>query len=143
MPPPSQLVIATNSVRRLLKEEASYHKELAQQQEAIKKLEEKTKSGQGNEDDNAEYMLKQQVGQLQPQALATSLLSTELTLYAQQLAVDQTKAVFGPLRERIDAAVEKLEEKVALEESSGAPDAEIEQAKAALEEAKSTKNGSA
>jgi tubulin-specific chaperone A len=55
MAPPSKLAIATSSVKRLVKEEASYHKELAQQEARIKKLEE------GSEDDNAEFQLKQEV----------------------------------------------------------------------------------
>ena len=61
MPPPSQLTIATNSVRRLLKEEASYEKELIEQKEKVKVLEEKIKNGDADEDGNAEFMLKQHV----------------------------------------------------------------------------------
>jgi hypothetical protein len=57
MAPPSQLAIATSSLQRLVKEEASYHKELEQQQASISKLE----SGGG--DENAEYQLKQEVGE--------------------------------------------------------------------------------
>lgn len=56
MPAPSKLSIATSSVRRLVKEEASYHKELAQQEERIQKLEQG-----GGGDENAEYQLKQEV----------------------------------------------------------------------------------
>ena len=55
MAPPSKLAVATSSVLRLVKEEASYHKEMAQQEARIKKLEE------GSEDENAEYQLKQEV----------------------------------------------------------------------------------
>ncbi|KAK1079211.1 tubulin folding cofactor A, partial [Friedmanniomyces endolithicus] len=54
MAPPSQLAIATSVVNRLVKEEASYHKELEKQQASIAKLE------QGGGDENAEYMLKQE-----------------------------------------------------------------------------------
>jgi tubulin-specific chaperone A len=61
MPPPSHLAIATSSVKRLLKEEASYYKELAQQEAQIKALKEKIESGQGSEDDNGDFMLKQLV----------------------------------------------------------------------------------
>lgn len=58
MPAPSQLAIATSSLNRLVKEEASYHKESQHQQERIAKLE-----ARGNADDeNAEYTLKQEVG---------------------------------------------------------------------------------
>ncbi|EDN93995.1 hypothetical protein SS1G_09862 [Sclerotinia sclerotiorum 1980 UF-70] len=55
MAPPSQLSIATSSVARLVKEEASYHKELISQQARLKKLEEATE-----EDENREYSLKQE-----------------------------------------------------------------------------------
>lgn len=57
MPPPSQLSIATSSLNRLVKEESSYHKELEQQQARIAKLE----GGEGQDDENAEYTLKQEV----------------------------------------------------------------------------------
>lgn len=55
MPPPSKLAIATGVVTRLVKEEASYHKEIEQQQARIKKHE--TSEG----DENAEYTLRQEV----------------------------------------------------------------------------------
>jgi tubulin-specific chaperone A len=55
MPPPSKLAIAASSVKRLIKEEASYHKEATQQEARIKKLE------AGSDDENAEYKLKQEV----------------------------------------------------------------------------------
>lgn len=55
MAPPSKLVIATSAVQRLIKEEASYHKEIEQQKSRIQKLE----TGSGGE--NAEYELKQEV----------------------------------------------------------------------------------
>ena len=62
MPAPSPLAIASGSVQRLLKEEASYHKELAQQEAQVKALEERIKaSGSASEDGNDEFMLKQQV----------------------------------------------------------------------------------
>jgi tubulin-specific chaperone A len=58
MPPPSSLAVATSSLLRLVKEEASYHKELEGQQKRISKLE----SNIGNsEDENAEFQLKQEV----------------------------------------------------------------------------------
>ncbi|RFU77919.1 tubulin binding cofactor a [Trichoderma arundinaceum] len=114
MPPPSALVIATGAVNRLLKEEASYHKELEEQEAKAKAQEEKIKSGQDDEDGNATYILKQQ-----------------------NLVVEQTKAVFGPLRDRIAKAVEKLEDLITVEEKTGAATAEeLANAKAALEKAK-------
>ncbi|KJZ78762.1 hypothetical protein HIM_02153 [Hirsutella minnesotensis 3608] len=113
MPPPSPLVIATGSVQRLLKEEASYHKELSGQEARVRALEEKIKSGQGNDDGNAEFTLKQE-----------------------KTAVEETKAVFGPLRERIDAAVAKLEEQIAVSEHTVANPDELDQARAVLGQAK-------
>jgi len=55
MAPPSKLAIATSAVSRLVKEEASYHKEIEYQKARIKKLE------AGSEDENAEFQLKQEV----------------------------------------------------------------------------------
>jgi tubulin-specific chaperone A len=56
MPAPSKLSIATSSLKRLIKEEASYHKEFAQQEERIKKIEQ-----HGGGDEDTEYHLKQEV----------------------------------------------------------------------------------
>ncbi|CAM1506930.1 Fc.00g065710.m01.CDS01 [Cosmosporella sp. VM-42] len=113
MPPPSQLSIASSAVKRLLREEASYHKELADQEAQVKVLEEKIKNGEANEDGNGEFILKQQ-----------------------QTAVEQTKAVFDPLRQRIADAIAKLEDQIAVREESGAPAPEMEQAKEILAQAK-------
>lgn len=56
MPSPSQLSIATSSVQRLVKEEASYHRELSQQQSRLDLL-----LASKGEDENAEFQLKQEV----------------------------------------------------------------------------------
>jgi tubulin-specific chaperone A len=62
MPTPSPLHIATQSVQRLVKEEAYYHKELDTQRGRVSKLEESLKNGTtADADDNAEYVLKQEV----------------------------------------------------------------------------------
>lgn len=58
MAPPTKLAIVTSSVRRLVKEEQSYHKELKQQAARIQKLE------ADKSDENAEYILKQEVRSL-------------------------------------------------------------------------------
>ncbi|KAM0564321.1 hypothetical protein ACHAPJ_000532 [Fusarium lateritium] len=113
MPPPSQLAIATSSVNRLLKEEASYHKELEQEEDKVRAL--KDKIDAGSEDENASYMLKQQ-----------------------QTALEQTKAVFEPLRQNIATAVEKLEEQLAVSEQLNAPEEQVQQAKETLAKAKAT-----
>jgi hypothetical protein len=57
MPAPSQLAIQTSVLQRLVKEEASYHKELEHQEVRIAKLE------QGGDDENAEYTLRQEASQ--------------------------------------------------------------------------------
>lgn len=56
MAPRSQLEIFTSSVQRLVKEEASYHSEIKQQTERVKKLE-----AQDEGDENREYLLNQEV----------------------------------------------------------------------------------
>lgn len=53
--------IATSSVVRLVKEEASYHRELEQQTQRLHKLEAESQTG-NDEDGNREFMLKQEVG---------------------------------------------------------------------------------
>lgn len=61
MPAPSQLAIATSSLQRLTKEEASYHKELQMQQKRIDRLE-KDQTEETDEDrGNHEFQLKQEV----------------------------------------------------------------------------------
>ncbi|KAJ4415105.1 tubulin folding cofactor A [Gnomoniopsis sp. IMI 355080] len=103
MPPPSPLAIATSSVQRLVKEESMYHKELVHQQTRVSKLEQDIANKNPDLDENAEYMLKQE-----------------------KQAMDETKAVFQPLRKRIADAVAKLEEQIALSES-GADEGSAEQ----------------
>jgi len=54
MAPPSQLSIATSSLQRLVKEEASYFKELQQQEARLEKT-------QASEDENVQFQVKQEV----------------------------------------------------------------------------------
>jgi len=70
MPPPSPLGIATQSVLRLVKEETYYHKELAGQQARVKKLEEDIQGGNVGGDQNAEYVLRQEVCRYSPCTLS-------------------------------------------------------------------------
>jgi hypothetical protein len=60
---PSQLQIATGVLQRLVKEEASYHKELASQQARIDRLEKAQSEGNADAegDGNEEYQLRQEV----------------------------------------------------------------------------------
>ncbi|GKU07256.1 hypothetical protein FLAG1_06115 [Fusarium langsethiae] len=115
MPPPSQLAIATGSVNRLLKEEASYHKELEQEEASIEALKKKIERGAGDNDENAPYILKQQ-----------------------QTALEQTRGVFGPLREKIAVAIENLEEQLAVSDQLNVPEEQVQQAKETLAKAKAT-----
>ncbi|KAI3322068.1 putative tubulin-specific chaperone Rbl2 [Xylariaceae sp. AK1471] len=117
MPAPSPLAIATQSVQRLVKEDTYYRKELAQQSERVKKLEADLKSSSTESTDgNAEFMLKQEVR----------------TGDNQQKAIEETRAVFVPLRERIVEAVQRLEEQIATAESENGVAGEITKAKEAL-----------
>ncbi|KAG7293091.1 hypothetical protein NEMBOFW57_003137 [Staphylotrichum longicolle] len=110
MAPPTPLAIATQAVNRLVKEESYYHKEQASQEKRIAKLEEDIKNNSSDLDSNAEYILKQE-----------------------KTALDETKAVFEPLRRRIADAVEKLEEQIAISESDGTgSEEELAKAKEAL-----------
>ncbi|KAI9701753.1 MAG: hypothetical protein M1836_001096 [Candelina mexicana] len=112
MAPPSPLSIATSSVQRLVKEEASYQTELQQQQSRIQKLQ----TSNGHEDDgNAEYQLRQE-----------------------RKALEETKAVLPPLRERIKEAIENLESQLEAAKESGkeTPVEEVTKAKEAIASAK-------
>ncbi|KAL8376525.1 hypothetical protein RB595_007563 [Gaeumannomyces hyphopodioides] len=107
MPAPSPLVIASQSVSRLVKEEGYYRKELEGQN---KKVEEERAKLSTGADYNDNFMLKQ--------------LET---------AARETEAVFGPLLTKVEDAVAKLEEQMAISESGGgAPDAELAKAREAL-----------
>ncbi|EFW99840.1 tubulin-specific chaperone [Grosmannia clavigera kw1407] len=111
MPPPSELVIATKAVERLVKEEAYYHAELAKQEERVRKLTADIATSRPEDlDPNADYVLRQETR-----------------------AAEETKAVFAPLKLRTQDAVAKLEEQIAFRESSGAAaDTELEKARAIL-----------
>ncbi|KAH0338616.1 hypothetical protein KCU81_g7544, partial [Aureobasidium melanogenum] len=89
MAPPSQLAIATSAVNRLVKEEASYHKELEQQQARIEKLKQA-----GSDDENAEWNMKQE-----------------------NRALEETKAMFPQLRNRIQESLAKLEQQLNQEQN--------------------------
>lgn len=63
---PSQLQINISVLQRLVKEEASYHKEIEQQTTRISKLERFIEGGEPEPDGvsgNSEFMLKQEVSQ--------------------------------------------------------------------------------
>ncbi|KAL4783099.1 tubulin binding cofactor A [Aspergillus varians] len=93
MAPRSQLEITTASVQRLVKEEASYHRELEQQKERIQKLEAQDPSA----DENREYMLNQE-----------------------RLALEETKRIFPSLKQKIEEAIAKLNGQLIEEGKKGA-----------------------
>jgi tubulin-specific chaperone A len=97
MPAPSKVAIATGSVLRLVKEEASYHKEIAQQEERIQKLQDSVG------DSNKEYTLKQEV------CISIIFKSSQL-MCIQKQALAETRNVLPSMQTKISAALEKLEE---------------------------------
>ncbi|CAK7201122.1 tubulin folding cofactor A [Sporothrix eucalyptigena] len=116
MPPPSDLAIATKAVERLVKEEAFYRAELAKQQDRVRQLaaEIAAATDPSTLDSNAEYVLKQE-----------------------SRAVDETNAVFAPLRQRTAESVSTLEEQIAIREAdqvdgAAGSDDELEKARAVL-----------
>jgi tubulin-specific chaperone A len=72
MPPASPLAIATSSVQRLIKEEASYHRELEQQTKRLQKLESEG-PGAGDEENHA-FLVKQEVCLLLPKSCLLLIL---------------------------------------------------------------------
>ena len=140
MPAPSPLAITTSSVQRLLKEEASYHKELADQEKTVKALEAQFNAGATDEDGNEAFMLKQHVSFLFLSALCSVRVRQRLTSFPFAVSKppsNRQRASLGPLKQRIADAVAKLEDQVAAAEQGGAaPEAEVAQAKAVLAQAK-------
>ncbi|KAJ9648896.1 tubulin folding cofactor A [Coniosporium apollinis] len=108
MAPPSKLAVATSSLMRLVKEEASYHKEMEQQQARIEKVGNST-------DENADYQLKQE-----------------------RQALEETKAVLPSIRQKITDALAKLEEQLEANKDAGgtASTEEVTKAKDAVASAK-------
>ncbi|KAF2493723.1 tubulin binding cofactor A [Lophium mytilinum] len=90
MAPPSKLAVATSSLVRLVKEEASYHKEMAQQEARIKKLE------GDSTDENAEYQLRQE-----------------------RQGLEETKNVLPSMQQKIQEALARLEQELESNKDSG------------------------
>lgn len=138
MAPPTPLAVATSSVQRLVKEEAYYHKDLASQEARIAKLEKDIAEKSADLDENADYVLKQEVclptRSLSPPPLSPTSGIVDSYSYPprQKQAAEETKNVFGPLRTRIADAVSKLEEQIAIGESAEAAEAELAKAKEVL-----------
>ncbi|KLJ06064.1 tubulin binding cofactor A [Blastomyces silverae] len=113
MAPLSPLSIATSAVRRLVKEEASYHRELKQQEERIKRLE--AEQPGEDEDGNREFMLRQE-----------------------RQALEETKKVLPNMKEKILEAIAKVDHLLVEEGQKGMESnvGEINAAKEAISQAK-------
>ncbi|USP75089.1 hypothetical protein yc1106_02363 [Curvularia clavata] len=109
MAPPSKLAIATGVVLRLVKEEASYHKEIEQQEARVKKAE------ANQHEHNGEYTLKQE-----------------------RQALQETKNVLPGMKIKIEQALEKLQEELENNKDAGgeASTEEVTKAKEAIEKGK-------
>ncbi|PKY05275.1 tubulin binding cofactor A [Aspergillus campestris IBT 28561] len=105
MAPRSQLEIHTASLGRLVKEEASYHSELKEQTERIKKLEAQT----GNDDENREYTLNQE-----------------------RMALQQTRNVLPSLKQKIEESIATLDG-LLIEEGKKGSESNVEHINAAKE----------
>ncbi|ODH49095.1 hypothetical protein GX48_04820 [Paracoccidioides brasiliensis] len=113
MPPLTPLTIATLAVNRLVKEEASYHRELKEQGERIKRLE--AQKPTEDEDGNREYILKQE-----------------------RQALEETKRVLPKMKDNISDAVDKLNDLLVEEGKKGMESnmSDIDAAKEAIAQAK-------
>ncbi|KAL5320336.1 hypothetical protein ACEPPN_011137 [Leptodophora sp. 'Broadleaf-Isolate-01'] len=127
MAPPTPLAIATSSLQRLVKEEISYEKELKGQEARLEKI-----IATKDQDENADYQLKQELWS------GNEVIEQNITAqdYPARAAIQETKNVFPPLRERIKDALQRLQDQVEDGESNGADEAEITKAKEVIESAK-------
>ncbi|KAI9824890.1 MAG: hypothetical protein M1832_001495 [Thelocarpon impressellum] len=113
MAPPTPLAIQTAAITRLLKEERSYHTELAQQQRRLATLVAATAQGAAATDDaegNAEFGIAQE-----------------------KRAIVETEAIFPELRRKVEDAVLRVEN---LLEQDGLDEAEVVRAREVVREAK-------
>ncbi|KAM0796617.1 tubulin-specific chaperone Rbl2 [Usnea florida] len=115
MPPPTPLSIATNALTRLLKEESSYRTELASQRRRVEQLQSGAAAAAGDEEEEEE---EGEEG------------NREFRLGQEKRALEETNAVFGPLRERIRDAVGKVEGLLVSQGTAEGP--EVEAANGAL-----------
>ncbi|SZF03008.1 unnamed protein product [Blumeria hordei] len=105
MPPPSSLAIATGALQRLIKEEASYHDELKGQEARLQKL-----TNSSDEDGNHDWNIRQE-----------------------RTAIEQTRAVFPSLKQRISEAQANVKRQLEEGENSGVNEIEVKRAKELLE----------
>ncbi|CAF9904759.1 MAG: hypothetical protein GOMPHAMPRED_002939 [Gomphillus americanus] len=98
---PSQISIATSSLNRLIKEEASYHKELTQQEARLTKLE----SGP-DEEGNKDFLIRQEKTAIEETKRMFPRLESDIATGRQRL-LDVMKAGGGS-EEEIAKAQEAL-----------------------------------
>ncbi|KAL8642278.1 MAG: hypothetical protein Q9228_001016 [Teloschistes exilis] len=109
MPAPTPLAIATSSVQRLLKEESTYRTELESQERRLRNLQAETE----DEDGNRGFLIGQE-----------------------ERAIQETKAVFEPLREKVKDAVKSLEQLLSSKDTVQLDEGEVETAKGLVGKAK-------
>ncbi|KAI4279758.1 MAG: hypothetical protein LQ337_000038 [Flavoplaca oasis] len=110
---PSPVAIAVGSVRRLLKEETTYRTELTNQEARLRRWE---SQGDGEDDEdtgNRAWAIKQE-----------------------KQAIQETKAVFGPLREKLLGAVAGLEDLLSSKEAEQLSEDEVKEAREMIVRAK-------
>ncbi|KAL8860431.1 MAG: hypothetical protein Q9178_003090 [Gyalolechia marmorata] len=104
---PSPLAISVASIRRLLKEETTYRTELKTQESRLQKLE--AEGGEGD-DGNREWNVRQEKLNYNPIHVYLEMLMATILADEQKQAIQETKAVFEPLREKLLGAVDGLEQ---------------------------------
>ncbi|KAL8784607.1 MAG: hypothetical protein Q9213_003862 [Squamulea squamosa] len=107
---PSPLAISVGSIQRLLKEETTYRTELANQESRLQRLED---GSEEDEDGNREWNVRQ----------------------AKQ-AIQETKAVFEPLREKLLGAVGGLEQLLSSTQAEQFDEKDVNAAKELIAKAK-------
>ncbi|KAL8890730.1 MAG: hypothetical protein Q9205_004086 [Flavoplaca limonia] len=110
---PSPLAISVGSVRRLLKEETTYRTELTNQEARLRRWE---SEGDGEDDEttgNREWAIKQE-----------------------KQGIQETKAIFGPLRDKLLSAVAGLEDLLSSKQAEQLSEDEVKEARELITRAK-------
>ncbi|KAL8890081.1 MAG: hypothetical protein Q9192_005922 [Flavoplaca navasiana] len=103
---PSPLAISVGSVRRLLKEETTYRTELTNQEARLRRWENEGDGEDDTDTGNREWAIKQE----------------------QKQGIQETKAIFGPLREKLLSAVAGLEDLVSSKQAEQLSEDEVKEA---------------
>ncbi|RKF76795.1 Tubulin-specific chaperone A [Golovinomyces cichoracearum] len=108
MTSPSVLIISISALQRLIREEASYHRELSIQEARVKRL-----SDEQDRDEYQEWNLKQE-----------------------RQALEETRVLLPILKKKIREAMQRLERHVETVEARGSTMDELEKAKEVIQNAK-------